>query len=202
MVFGHFLSSTPATLIYSAHSYLPVNAGSIRTSWSRPLQSKQRRTSHCGGRSKHTNKQDSYFEKYTVIIFVHILNWLFNQKPTLTVMCKFSRGNKSYICICRGSGRVFKTTLTIKLDNWINFIFSPWVVLHRLPVFSIREAELRNDPQLILCLPHELEASLQLQHNRKPNFHYIFYILSCAILLHFVYIVYMYILLILYVFML
>lgn len=38
-----------STLIYSVHFYLPVNAGSIQTSCSRPLQSKQRRTSHYEG---------------------------------------------------------------------------------------------------------------------------------------------------------
>lgn len=47
---------------------------------------------------------------------------------------------------------------------WHDFIFipSPWVALHRLPVDWVRETELRNDPQLILRLPHELEAPLQL----------------------------------------
>lgn len=47
------------------------------------------------------------------------------------------------------------------------FSLSPWVALHRLPVFCIRETELRNDPQLILRLPHELETPLQLQESQS-----------------------------------
>lgn len=49
VVFGHFLFSS-RTLVYSIHLYLPASDGSIRTSGCRPLQSKQRRTSHCEGR--------------------------------------------------------------------------------------------------------------------------------------------------------
>lgn len=43
---------------------------------------------------------------------------------------------------------------------------SPWVALHWFPVYCIWEAELRYDPELVLCLPHELEAPLQLQKTR------------------------------------
>lgn len=78
-------------------------------------------------------------------------------------------------------GRVFKTILTIKLTliyvefhkkcNKLLFTLSPWEALHRLPVFCIRETELRNDPQLILRLPHELEAALHLQHNKSGDTH-------------------------------
>lgn len=73
-------------------------------------------------------------------------------------------------------GGVFKIILTIKLAEIyveshkqceVHFTASPRVALYGLPVFSIRETELRNDPQLILRLPHELEASLQLQHNKS-----------------------------------
>lgn len=51
----------------------------------------------------------------------------------------------------------------------VDFTLSPWVALHWFPVFSIRETELRNDSQLIFCLPHELKAPLQLQHNKRPD---------------------------------
>lgn len=53
----------------------------------------------------------------------------------------------------------------------MRLLLLPRVVLHRLPVFSIRETELRNDPQLVLCFPHELKAPLQLQHNKRPDIH-------------------------------
>ncbi len=73
LVFSHFLSDSGA-LIYSSHFYLPVNAGSIRTSCSHPLRSKQRRTSHYEGWPT-TNTQintwlayfDCTYEKYTHI---------------------------------------------------------------------------------------------------------------------------------------
>ncbi len=55
VVFSHFLFSS-STLIYSTYFYLPVNAGSNQTSCSHPLQSRQKRTSHCEGRPT-TNKQ-------------------------------------------------------------------------------------------------------------------------------------------------
>lgn len=42
---------------------------------------------------------------------------------------------------------------------------SPWVALHWFPVYCIWEAELRNDPELVLRLPHELKAPLQLRMN-------------------------------------
>ncbi len=48
------------------------------------------------------------------------------------------------------------------MKSGTEFIFTllPRVVLHRLPIFCIGETELRNDPQLIFRLPHELEAPL------------------------------------------
>lgn len=49
------------------------------------------------------------------------------------------------------------------------FTLSPCVALHRLPVFCVGETELRDDPQLILRLPHELEAPLQLQQNKSSD---------------------------------
>lgn len=48
VVFSHFLFSSGA-LIYLTCFYLPVNAGSIQTSCSHPLRSKQKRTSHYEG---------------------------------------------------------------------------------------------------------------------------------------------------------
>lgn len=47
--------------------------------------------------------------------------------------------------------------------------YSPWVALHWFPVYHIWEAELRNDPELVLGLPHELEAPLQLQPSRTAS---------------------------------
>lgn len=63
VVFGHFLFSSRA-FIYPALFYLPASGGNIQTSYSRPLQSKQRRTSHCEGRpTTHTkiNMGSAYF---------------------------------------------------------------------------------------------------------------------------------------------
>lgn len=96
VVFGHFLFSS-STLIYSIHLYLPVNAGSIQTSCSHPLQSKQRRTSHYEGWPTTNTKInmwlihfDRTYGKYmwiivymqtvilTSIICVHSLNGLFH----------------------------------------------------------------------------------------------------------------------------
>lgn len=43
----------------------------------------------------------------------------------------------------------------------------PGETVHRCPVFSVRETELRNDFQLVFSLSHKLEASFKLM--RKKN---------------------------------
>lgn len=45
----------------------------------------------------------------------------------------------------------------------------PGEVVDRGPVFGVREAELRDDLQLVLGLPHELEAPLKLEERKEKK---------------------------------